>query len=133
VLAERRLLRMTAAAHLRLLQCIYIGSHCRPTTDVNQCSNVIPHVTPSFCTLPATLDHFGTLIVCLPSPFKGGQLVVRHIDHNSTSAPHTRTYDWSSSGDTTTQDLRWAAFYTDTGTPTQEHFVWSLLLERGKG
>jgi hypothetical protein len=60
-------------------------------------------------------DYFGTLIVCLPSPFKGGQLVLRHIDHNSSSASHTRTYDWSTNGDDMPQDLQWAAFYADTG------------------
>lgn len=55
------------------------------------------------------------MIICLPSPFKGGQLVLRHINHNSSTAPITKTYDWSSSQDAMPQDLQWAAFYADTG------------------
>jgi hypothetical protein len=62
-------------------------------------------------------DHFGTLIVCLPTSFKGGQLVLRHIDHNSTATPPSKTFDWGATTATgTTQGLQWAAFYADTGT-----------------
>ncbi|WIA37493.1 hypothetical protein OEZ86_014407 [Tetradesmus obliquus] len=66
------------------------------------------------CDTPRSQDHFGTLIICLPSPFKGGQLLLRHVDHNSSAAPSTRTYDWSASADAAPQGLQWAAFYADT-------------------
>lgn len=54
------------------------------------------------CMLCCCTDHFGTLIICLPSRFKGGQLVLRHIDPNNSrargqnrAATLTRTYDWA--------------------------------------
>ena len=46
---------------------------------------------------------FGTLVVCLSSPFTGGALVTRHNDLEI-------IYDWSTSSD---QELQWAAFYGD--------------------
>uniref|UniRef100_A0A383VSD5 Fe2OG dioxygenase domain-containing protein n=1 Tax=Tetradesmus obliquus TaxID=3088 RepID=A0A383VSD5_TETOB len=70
---------------------------------------------------PRSQDHFGTLIICLPSPFKGGQLLLRHVDHNSSAAPSTRTYDWSASADAAPQGLQWAAFYADTGVKTSSN------------
>ena len=46
---------------------------------------------------------FGTLVVCLSSPFTGRALVTRHNDLEI-------IYDWSTSSD---QELQWAAFYGD--------------------
>lgn len=84
----------------------------------------------------STPDHFGTLIICLPSPFQGGELVLRHIDHNSSTAPSTKTYDWSSPDGSMPQALQWAAFYADTGVchtwgcaELSVQSVWLLLTE----
>ncbi|KAI9845435.1 MAG: hypothetical protein M1837_004913 [Sclerophora amabilis] len=56
-----------------------------------------PHVdTPRSCT------QFGSLVVCLPSPHEGGQLVVRHRGRSM-------TFDWSGPSDS----IQWAAFYSD--------------------
>jgi hypothetical protein len=79
---------------------------------------------PHFDT-PRSADMFGTLVVCLPSPHAGGELVLRH----GTSSDASHTVDWSfdkpaagtnvkkqSSGDIHQQlgSLQWAAFYSDT-------------------
>ena len=50
---------------------------------------------------PCSADMFGSLVVCLPSKFTGGALVIRHQGRQV-------MFDWSSS--TATQ---WAAFYSD--------------------
>jgi len=66
--------------------------------------------------LPLLADHFGTLIICLPTPFAGGQLVLRHINHNSSSLPLSHTFDWAKqlNDPAGQQALQWAAFYNDT-------------------
>ncbi|KAH8722970.1 hypothetical protein GQ44DRAFT_657499 [Phaeosphaeriaceae sp. PMI808] len=56
-----------------------------------------PHVDT-----PRSDLQFGSLVVCLPSKHKGGQLVVRHQEHST-------TFDWSGDGN----DIHWAAFYSD--------------------
>jgi hypothetical protein len=61
---------------------------------------------------PRDRDCFGTLVVCLPVPFQGGRLVLRHNDT-------TRSYAWESYGfaypmpGKDPYEVRWAAFYGD--------------------
>ena len=52
---------------------------------------------------------FGSLVVCLPSPFTGGELVTSHQGRRV-------TFDWSNSS-----NIQWAAFYSDV-----EHEVLSV-------
>ena len=54
---------------------------------------------------PRSRAMFGSLVLCMPSPFKGGQLC---IEHKSCQ----KVYDW---GATThdSQQIQWAAFYSD--------------------
>ncbi|OJJ43939.1 hypothetical protein ASPZODRAFT_72321 [Penicilliopsis zonata CBS 506.65] len=52
---------------------------------------------------PRSSKQIGSLVVCLPSEFSGGQLIVRH--HGKTVS-----FDWSSSSGST---IQWAAFYSD--------------------
>ena len=55
---------------------------------------------------PQSVAMFGSLVVCLPSRFSGGQLVTRHGGKKI-------CYDWSSAPDKTPCNLEWAAFYSD--------------------
>ena len=55
---------------------------------------------------PRGCGMFGSLVVCLPSQFVGGNLLARHNGQEV-------TYDWSSSADNPPKDIRWAAFYSD--------------------
>ena len=50
---------------------------------------------------PRSADMFGSLVVCLPSCFEGGELVTRHQGHEV-------KFDWSS-----TTTAQWSAFYSD--------------------
>ena len=50
---------------------------------------------------PRSDTMFGSLVVCLPSHFKGGELVMRHQRHQV-------TFDWS-----TAPATYWAAFFSD--------------------
>lgn len=43
------------------------------------------------------------MVVCLPAPFKGGNLIIRHHDAEV-------DYDWSQASSST---IQWAAFYSD--------------------
>ncbi|CAG7952459.1 unnamed protein product [Penicillium salamii] len=52
---------------------------------------------------PRSADQIGSLVVCLPSPFKGGNLIVRHHGKEV-------DFDWSQHSETT---IQWAAFYSD--------------------
>ena len=56
-----------------------------------------PHVDT-----PRAENHFGSLVVCLPSAHRGGELAVRH-DGRETK------FDWSKNSTT----MQWAAFYSD--------------------
>ena len=47
---------------------------------------------------------FGSLVVCLPTQFTGGELMVRHNKQEI-------KYDWSSTASTTSSTLHWAAFF----------------------
>ncbi|OKO99838.1 hypothetical protein PENSUB_8055 [Penicillium subrubescens] len=52
---------------------------------------------------PRSKNQIGSLVVCLPSPFKGGNLIVRHEGREV-------DFDWEhQSADT----IQWAAFYSD--------------------
>lgn len=54
---------------------------------------------------PRSTAMFGSLVMCLPSSFEGGQLVIKHKSGET-------AYDWSSnSSDGST--IQWAAFYSD--------------------
>ena len=50
---------------------------------------------------PRSADMFGSLVVCLPSCFEGGELVTRHQGREV-------KFDWSS-----TTTAQWSAFYSD--------------------
>ncbi|WWC59439.1 uncharacterized protein I303_101995 [Kwoniella dejecticola CBS 10117] len=50
------------------------------------------------------IHHIGTLILCLPSPFKGGDLVVQHGGHKA-------TFDWSNQ--VRNGDIAWGFLYSD--------------------
>ncbi|PYH92399.1 hypothetical protein BO71DRAFT_457421, partial [Aspergillus ellipticus CBS 707.79] len=52
---------------------------------------------------PRSDTKTGSLVVCLPSQFKGGNLIIRHNKQET-------NYDWSPRGDST---IQWAAFYSD--------------------
>ncbi|TMW59191.1 hypothetical protein Poli38472_007336 [Pythium oligandrum] len=55
---------------------------------------------------PHGSDVFATLIVCLPSQFSGGALTVRHNGEEDCMA-------WGDKGSTTSNTLRWGAFFSD--------------------
>ncbi|XP_065886728.1 uncharacterized protein [Dysidea avara] len=55
---------------------------------------------------PRSAQMFGSLVVCLPTQFSGGELVVRHQRKEI-------KYDWSSSASDPLNSLCWAAFYSD--------------------
>lgn len=55
---------------------------------------------------PRSEKMFGSLVVCLPTPFTGGELVVRHHKQEI-------KYDWSSTASDTSSTLHWAAFFSD--------------------
>lgn len=59
---------------------------------------------PHFDT-PRSPDMFGSLVICLPSRFTGGELVLRH----SQKCGITHQFDWAGQSD----KLQWAAFYSD--------------------
>ena len=52
---------------------------------------------------PRSKDMFGSLVVCLPSPFTGGELVARHNGRQV-------TFDWSRDSNTL---IQWGAFFSD--------------------
>ncbi|KAL1967105.1 hypothetical protein VTN77DRAFT_3629 [Rasamsonia byssochlamydoides] len=52
---------------------------------------------------PRSANQIGSLVVCLPSPFKGGNLIVRHHGQEV-------NFDWSPASAST---IQWAAFYSD--------------------
>lgn len=52
---------------------------------------------------PRSKTQIGSLVVCLPSAFKGGRLIVRH--HGNAV-----DFDWSAHSDSV---IQWAAFYSD--------------------
>ncbi|KAL6061725.1 Fe2OG dioxygenase domain-containing protein [Balamuthia mandrillaris] len=78
---------------------------------------------------PRSPDMFGSLVVCLPTAFSGGQLLIHHpLSSSSSSASSSTvsctsspegcrkqdqvTVDWSS-GPEVPKQIRWAAFYSD--------------------
>ena len=52
---------------------------------------------------PRSEDQIGPLVVCLPSPFEGGNLLVRHHGKEV-------SFEWSHES---AQSIQWAAFYSD--------------------
>ena len=50
--------------------------------------------------------RLGSLMVCLPTHFTGGELIVRHNKQEI-------KYDWSSTASDTSSTLHWAAFFSD--------------------
>ncbi|KXS97959.1 hypothetical protein AC578_3119 [Pseudocercospora eumusae] len=52
---------------------------------------------------PRSETHLGSLVVCLPVAFEGGELAVRHQGH-------AILHDWSSGS---ANSIQWAAFYSD--------------------
>ena len=54
---------------------------------------------------PRSQKMFGSLVLCLPSPFEGGQLLIRHKEHK-------KVYDWGAAAGNS-QQIQWAAFYSD--------------------
>ena len=55
---------------------------------------------------PRSERMFGSLVVCLPTQFTGGELIVRHHKEEI-------KYDWSSIASDTSSILHWAAFFSD--------------------
>ena len=55
---------------------------------------------------PRSGDMFGSLVVCLPTQFTGGELVTRHKGQEV-------CFDWSSSPDNPMKKVSWAAFLND--------------------
>ncbi|XP_065898927.1 uncharacterized protein [Dysidea avara] len=55
---------------------------------------------------PRSGQMFGSLVVCLPTQFSGGELVVRHQKKEI-------KYDWSSTASDPLDSLCWAAFFSD--------------------
>ena len=55
---------------------------------------------------PRSEKMFGSLVVCLPTHFTGGELMVRHDKQEI-------KYDWSSTASDTSSTLHWAAFFSD--------------------
>ena len=55
---------------------------------------------------PRSEKMFGSLVVCLPTQFTGGELIVCHDKEEI-------KYDWSSTTSDTSSTLHWAAFFSD--------------------
>ena len=55
---------------------------------------------------PRSSDMFGSLVVCLPSQFKGGELVTRHEGREV-------KFDWSEEQQQLPTSIKWAAFFSD--------------------
>ena len=55
---------------------------------------------------PQSVSMFGSLVICLPSFFRGGQLVTKHGGKKI-------SFDWSATSDYPPCKLKWAAFYSD--------------------
>lgn len=55
---------------------------------------------------PRSEQMFGSLVVCLPTQFSGGELVTRHHGH-------TVKFDWSSPPDNPRKTASWAVFFSD--------------------
>ena len=55
---------------------------------------------------PRSEEMFGSLVVCLPTQFSGGELVTNHRGH-------TVKFDWSSPPDIPRRTASWAVFFSD--------------------
>ena len=54
---------------------------------------------------PRSKTMFGSLVLCLPCPFAGGQLVIKHRSGQ-------QVYDWGANSSNSNR-IQWAAFYSD--------------------
>ena len=83
---------------------------------------------------PRSETQIGSLVVCLPSKFKGGVLSVSHQEN-------TVRFDWSASSSASqTPSIQWAAFYSDCCHEVQEvtagqrvTLTYNLYASRGSG
>ncbi|CAK4008688.1 hypothetical protein B0A50_05709 [Lecanosticta acicola] len=55
---------------------------------------------------PRSQEQIGSLVVCLPVAFEGGELAVRHQGHQI-------LYDWTTPSPSDEPAIHWAAFYSD--------------------
>ena len=55
---------------------------------------------------PRSGDMFGSLVICLPTQFSGGALVIRYGDQEV-------VFDWSSLPDSPLSEVSWAAFFSN--------------------
>lgn len=55
---------------------------------------------------PRSEKMFGSLVVCLPTHFTGGELIVRHHKQET-------KYNWSTTASDKSNTLHWAAFFSD--------------------
>ena len=55
---------------------------------------------------PRTGNIFGSLVVCLPNAFSGGELVIRHLGQSA-------TYSWGDQQADSSPAFEWAFFYSD--------------------
>ena len=60
----------------------------------------------SQCDTPRSSEMFGSLVVCLPTQFTGGELVTRHKGKEI-------RFDWSSTPQSPKKKVSWAAFFSD--------------------
>ena len=58
---------------------------------------------------PRSDKMFGSLVVCLPTQFTGGELILIIVHHQKEEIK----YDWSSTASDTSSTLHWAAFFSD--------------------
>ena len=79
----------TIRAELYKLNIYGPGGHFKPHVDT-----------------PRSADMFGSLVVCLPTRFTGGSLVLRHRKQEV-------IYDWSSTPDHPARTIKWAAFFSN--------------------
>ena len=79
----------TIRAELYKLNIYGPGGHFKPHVDT-----------------PRSADMFGSLVVCLPTRFTDGSLVLRHRKQEV-------VYDWSSTPDHPARTIKWAAFFSN--------------------
>ena len=77
---------------------------CRLNVSSSQSDSVSSNDFVEKIDAPESSYQIGHLVVCLPSPFKGGNMLVQNHDQNVVE------FDWSSRSDS---NIQWAAFYTD--------------------
>ena len=76
-------------AQLYKLNIYRTGGHFRPHVDT-----------------PKSPEMFGSLVLCLPTQFSGGNLVLHHLKEEV-------IFDWSSTPDHPAKAIKWAAFFSN--------------------